>query len=182
MQQFVQNAKPDIFRESRCFKIVNKHYLDYITKQKSSVFIKKFVRRFEQHLQKKFPTLNVSLSVNRRHTFFYTDIEYPLISAKFPYKLISSIENFERENLDELFRFIFPKSFIRRTGNMITSFLREKIIKRKDKADIEFSNNSDRKFSGNISFGICFGCSVLLVTIDIKDFESRQQRLLPLDW
>ena len=50
---------------------------------------------------------------------------------------------------------------------MITSFLREKIIKRKDKADIEFSNNSDRKFSGNISFGICFGCSVLLVTIDI---------------
>ena len=109
MQQLVQNAKPDIFRESRCFKIVNKHYLDYITKQKSSVFIKKFVRRFEQHLQKKFPTLNVSLSVNRRHTFFYTDIEYPLISAKFPYKLISSIENFERENLDELFRFIFPK-------------------------------------------------------------------------
>ena len=65
---------------------------------------------------------------------------------------------------------------------MITSFLREKIIKRKDKADIEFSNYSDRKFSGNISFGICFGCSVLLVTIDIKDFESRQQRLLQLDW
>ena len=42
MQQFAQNAKPDVFREissnfvpvrdyeSRCFKIINKHYLDYI--------------------------------------------------------------------------------------------------------------------------------------------------------
>ena len=108
MQQFAQNAKPDLFCESRCFKIVNKHYLDYITKQKSSAFIKKFVRRFEQHLQKKFPTLNINFSVNRRHIFFYTDIEYPLISAKFPYKLISSIENFERENLDEIFVLFSP--------------------------------------------------------------------------
>ena len=46
MQKFTQNAAPDVFREhfcnlvpvrdyeSRCFKIVNKHYLCYIKKAK----------------------------------------------------------------------------------------------------------------------------------------------------
>lgn len=71
MQQFVQNAKPDIFRESRCFKIVNKHYLDYITKQKSSVFIKKFVRRFEQHLQKVSITKRKSFRQQKAYIFLY---------------------------------------------------------------------------------------------------------------
>ena len=67
---------------------------------------------------------------------------------------------------------------------MITSFLREKTIKRKDykTADVEFINKSDRKFSGSISFSRSFGHGVLLVTIDIDAFEICQRRLLPLNW
>ena len=55
---------------------------------------------------------------------------------------------------------------------MITSFLREKIRKRKNcKADVKLINNSDRNFFFNLSFGRYFGHGILLVTINIKDFE-----------
>ena len=36
-------------------------------------------------------------------------MDYPLMSTKVPYKSISLIENFEREELDERFHFLFPK-------------------------------------------------------------------------
>ena len=65
---------------------------------------------------------------------------------------------------------------------MITPFLREKTRRNKHKADVKFVNKTNRKFSGSISFGRCFGYSVLLVTIDIENFEFRQQRILPLNW
>ena len=52
---------------------------------------------------------------------------------------------------------------------MIISFLRERIPKNKKyKGNVKSINNSDRKFTGNISFSTCFGHSVLLVIIGKK--------------
>ena len=122
MQQFAQNTKPDIFRkffsrfvpskddESRCFKIVNKHYLDYIRRTKSSIFIKNFVRRLEEYLQKNFLALNIILYVNRKCKSVHVGMDYPLMLAEVPYELISSIEDFKKQNRNERFHFLFPKS------------------------------------------------------------------------
>ena len=63
----------------------------------------------EEYLRKRFPDLNISLYVNRRCNFVHMGMDYPLMSTKVPYELISSIENFEREELDERFCFLFPK-------------------------------------------------------------------------
>ena len=72
------------------------------------MFLKKFVKRLEQHLRKKFPALNISLYVNRKCKFLNMGMDYPLMSAKVPYELISCIEDFERQNLDDHFRYLFP--------------------------------------------------------------------------
>ena len=71
---------------------------------------------------------------------------------------------------------------------MIILFLRGKISgktrtrEKSHKASITFINNSGKKLSSNISFSRCFGHGVLLVTIDLNNFELRQQRLYPLNW
>ena len=36
-------------------------------------------------------------------------MDYPLMSTQVPYELIYSLEDFERQNLDERFCFLFPK-------------------------------------------------------------------------
>ena len=66
---------------------------------------------------------------------------------------------------------------------MIISYLKGKVCKRNNglKSDVVFINNSNKKFTGNISFGRCFGIGVLLVTIDIDNFDFRQRRLYPLN-
>lgn len=92
-------------------------------------------------------------------------IDYPLMSAPVPYGLISLIEDFETQNLDERFSFFFQSWSILHIGRMITSFLREKNQRNKHDADVKFVNKTDRKFNGSISFGRCFGHGVLLVTI-----------------
>ena len=68
---------------------------------------------------------------------------------------------------------------------MIISYLREKrLCKKKDRAKhAKFINNTDKKSRTVLSvFSICFGHGVLLITIDLKDFEFYQGRLLPIDW
>ena len=37
-------------------------------------------------------------------------MDYPWMSTEVPHELISSIEDFEKENLDERFRFLFPNT------------------------------------------------------------------------
>ena len=53
------------------------------------MFIKKFVKRLEEYLQKKFPALNISLYVNRKCKFVHMGMDYPLMSAQVRYELIS---------------------------------------------------------------------------------------------
>ena len=72
------------------------------------MFIKKFVRRLEEYLRKKFPTLNINLYVNRRCKFVHIGMNYPLMSIVVSYGLISSIEDFEKQNVDKRFCFLFP--------------------------------------------------------------------------
>ena len=67
---------------------------------------------------------------------------------------------------------------------MIISYLKGNICKRDNnlKSDIVFINNSNKKFTGNISFGRCFAHSVLLVTIDIDNFNFHQDILYQINW
>ena len=73
------------------------------------MFIKKFVKRLEEYLRKQFPAVNVSLYVNRKCKFVHMGMDYPLMSRQVPHELISSIQDFKRQNLDESFRFLIPK-------------------------------------------------------------------------
>ena len=66
------------------------------------------MKRLEEYLQKKFPALSISLYVNRKCKLVHMGIDYALMSIQVRYELISSIEDFERQNLDERFRFLFP--------------------------------------------------------------------------
>ena len=73
------------------------------------MFIKKFVKRLEKYLQKTFPGLNISVYVNTKSKFVHMGMYYPLMSTQVPYELISLIKDFERQNFDKQFRFLFPK-------------------------------------------------------------------------
>ena len=66
---------------------------------------------------------------------------------------------------------------------MIISYLREKILckKRGRAKHVKFINNTDKKIKGSIVFSRYFGHGALLITVDLKDFEFYEGRLLPID-
>lgn len=47
------------------------------------MFIKKFVKRLEECLQKKFPAFNINLYVNKKCKFGHMRMDYPLMSTVF---------------------------------------------------------------------------------------------------
>ena len=62
------------------------------------------------------------------------------------------------------------------------SFLRKKICRTANRANVKFFNNSKKKLKGKITFSRCYGHGVLLVTLDLEGFEFYQERLFPADW
>ena len=66
--------------------------------------------------------------------------------------------------------------FIQRIESMIKSYLKGKTCKRNNgqKSGVVFINTSNENFTGNISFGRCFG--------DVFNFDFRQRRLYLLNW
>ena len=60
-----------------------------------------------------------------------------------------------------------------------SSYLRTKIS---NKGTVKFFNKTKRQIKEKITFSRCYCHGVLLVTIDLEDFELYQGRLFPADW
>lgn len=84
--------------------------------------------------------------------------------------------NFERKELDEHFPFLFPK-LIHTTHWKYDYIIFESRLAKKTSILLIII----MKFSGNISFGRCFGHGFCLLLLILK-IEFCQRRLLPLDW
>ena len=71
--------------------------------------IKKHVRLLEQHLLKLFAAAKTKFYVSRRSNYVHMGIDRPLIVLVDHEKIVSEIQDFMHEQLDERFKFVFPQ-------------------------------------------------------------------------
>ena len=71
--------------------------------------IKKNVRLLEQHLSKLFPAAKIRFYVSRRSNYLHMGIDRPLIVLVHHEKIVSEIQDFIHGQLDERFKFVFPR-------------------------------------------------------------------------
>ena len=71
--------------------------------------IRAFVRHLEKVLQQRFNKLNLSLFVSRRSKYVHLGLDIPLLSTRVSSELMAIIRNFEKENRDSKYVFVFPR-------------------------------------------------------------------------
>ena len=152
--------------------------------KKEKMQIRAYVRRLEKFLQQRFNKLNLSLYVNRRSKYVHIELDIPLLSTRASSELVAIIKNFKRENKDPKYIFLFPNSYILQSGSMVISYLKEKILCRREDRNraknVKFINKSGKKIESEIIFSRCYG--VILLTIDLEGFEFYHSRLVPINW
>ena len=70
--------------------------------------ITKYVQLLEQHLSKLFPTAKIKLYDSRRSNYVHMIIDRPLFVLDDYEKIVSEIQDFMYEQLDERFKLVFP--------------------------------------------------------------------------
>ena len=106
--------------------------------------------------------------VHRRLKYVHLGLHIPLLSTRVFSELIAIIKDFEKENRDPKYLFIFRK--LRHT----TKFKYDYIITEKkvcNKASVKFTNKTKKQVKEKIAFSRCYGHGVLFVAIDLEGFE-----------
>ena len=71
--------------------------------------IRAYIGPLEKVLQQRFNNLNMSLFVSRSSKYVHLGLEVPLLSARVSSELIAIIRNFEKDDRDSKYCFVFPK-------------------------------------------------------------------------
>ena len=131
--------------------------------------IRIYIRRLKKFLQQRFKKkLSISLFVRRRLKYVHLGLHIPLLSTRLSSELITIIKDFEKENRDPKYLFIFPK-LRHKTKFKYDYIILEKKVS--NKASVKFINKTKKQVKEKIAFSRCYGHGVLLVAIDLESFE-----------
>ena len=111
--------------------------------------------------------------------YVHLGLDIPLLSTRISSELIATIKDFEKENRDPKYLFIFPRLIHTTKFKISFSYLKRKIS---NKASFKFINQTKKQVKRKVTFSRCCGHGVLLVTVNLEGFELYQGRLFPIDW
>ena len=106
--------------------------------------------------------------VHSRLKYVHLGLHIPLLSTRAFSELIAIIKDFEKENRDPKYLFVFRK--LRHATKFKYDYI---IIEKKvcNKASVKFTNKTKKQVKEKIAFSRCNGHGVLFVTIDLEGFE-----------
>ena len=111
--------------------------------------------------------------------YVHLGLDIPLLNTRISSELIATIKDFEKKNRDSKHLFTFPRLTHTTKFKISFSYLKRKIP---NKVSFKFINQTKKQVKRKIAFSRCNGHGVLLVTVDLEDFELYQGRLFPIDW
>ena len=105
-ENFYKDLRPGKDCDRRCFKIINKNYLNSL-EYKGKMLINQYVTILEKHLNSLFPNLSIRFYVSKRNKYVHMDLDCALFTLKDYSDIIAEIKDFMSDKLDKRFSFCF---------------------------------------------------------------------------